>query len=112
MDYVVLPSKHKTFVYNVGPTHKTLGRRCTNVIQMLCVSWVGAMPLTEAPMFTVCKLHSIIVKTHGVCIYKRLEKFVRWVSPMLVQWWAISHQTLEHVKRLIRINVVPPPTQH
>ena len=32
-----LPSKHKTFVwhfYSVGPTLKTLGRRCTNVIQM------------------------------------------------------------------------------
>ena len=34
--------KHKTFVlylYNVGQTSKTLGRRCTNVIQMLCVFW-------------------------------------------------------------------------
>ena len=33
------PSEHKTFVrhlYNVGPTWKTLGRRCTNGIQMLC----------------------------------------------------------------------------
>ena len=37
-----IPSKHKTFVwhlYNVGPTSKTLGRRCINVIQMFCVSW-------------------------------------------------------------------------
>ena len=36
------PSKHKTFVlhlYNVGPTSKTLGRRCINVIQMFCVCW-------------------------------------------------------------------------
>ena len=35
-------SKHKTFVwhlYNVGPTSKTLGRRCINVIQMFCVCW-------------------------------------------------------------------------
>ena len=30
------PSKHKTFV---GPITKTLGRRCTNVIQMFCVCW-------------------------------------------------------------------------
>ena len=38
------PSKHKTVVYhlnNVGPTSKTLGLRCTNVIQMFCVSWDG-----------------------------------------------------------------------
>ena len=37
------PSKHKTFVwylYNVGPTSKTLGRRCSNVIQMFCICWV------------------------------------------------------------------------
>ena len=27
-------------LYNVGPTSKTLGRRCTNVIQMFCVCWV------------------------------------------------------------------------
>ena len=36
------PSKHKTFVwhlYNAGPTSKTLGRRCINVIQMFCVFW-------------------------------------------------------------------------
>ena len=35
-------SKHKTFVlhlYNVGPTSKTLCRRCTNVMQMFCVCW-------------------------------------------------------------------------
>ena len=40
---LLLTSKHKTFVehfYNVGPTSKTLGRRCTLVIQMFCVCWV------------------------------------------------------------------------
>ena len=31
------PSKHK--MYNVGPTSKTLVRRCTNVIKMFCVCW-------------------------------------------------------------------------
>ena len=39
----LLPSKYKTFVwylYNVGPTSQTLGRLCTNVIQMFCVCWV------------------------------------------------------------------------
>ena len=38
------PSKNKTSVwhlYNVGPTSKTLGQHCTNVIQMLCVCWVN-----------------------------------------------------------------------
>ena len=38
------PSKHKTFVehlYNVGATSQTLGRRCTNVVQMFCVCWEG-----------------------------------------------------------------------
>ena len=33
----LLPSKNKTFVYyvyNVGPTSKTLGQNCTDVIQM------------------------------------------------------------------------------
>ena len=36
------PSKHKTFVwplFNVGPTSNTLGRRCTNAIQMFFVCW-------------------------------------------------------------------------
>ena len=39
---VAYPSKHKAFVWllkNVGPTSKTLGRRCINVIQMFCVCW-------------------------------------------------------------------------
>ena len=27
-------------LYNVGPTSKTLGQRCINVIQMFCVCWV------------------------------------------------------------------------
>ena len=37
-----------TFVYNlynIGPTSKTLGRRCTNVIQMFSVYWVRDAPL-------------------------------------------------------------------
>ena len=41
-----LPGKHKTFLkhlYNAGPTSKTLGRRCTNVIKMFCVCWVGTL---------------------------------------------------------------------
>ena len=36
------PSKHKTFIYhlyNVGLVSKSLGRRCTNNIQMFCVYW-------------------------------------------------------------------------
>ena len=36
------PSDHKTFLlhlYNSGPTSKTLGRRCINVIEMFCVYW-------------------------------------------------------------------------
>ena len=36
------PSKHKTYIYhlyNVGLVSKTLGRRCTNNIQMFCVYW-------------------------------------------------------------------------
>ena len=37
---VYVPSKHKKYVWhscNVGPTSKTLGRRCIKVIQMFCV---------------------------------------------------------------------------
>ena len=30
---------HMYDLYNVGPTSKTLGRRCINVIQMFCVCW-------------------------------------------------------------------------
>ena len=40
---IMVPRKHKTFVYhlyNDGRTSKTLGRRCTNGIQMFCVRWV------------------------------------------------------------------------
>ena len=36
------PSKHTTVVlhlYNVGPTSETLGRRCTNVIQIFSICW-------------------------------------------------------------------------
>ena len=43
LTYIDLPSKHKTFVYhlcNVGPTSKTLGRRCINVMQMFFACWV------------------------------------------------------------------------
>ena len=39
-DVYVMASKHKTsehYLYNVGPTSKTLGRRCVNGIQMFCV---------------------------------------------------------------------------
>ena len=35
-----IPTKHTTFVqhlHNVGPTSQTLGLRCKNVIQMICV---------------------------------------------------------------------------
>ena len=38
------PSQRKTFIwhlYNVGPTSKTLGRCCINVMQIFCVSWVA-----------------------------------------------------------------------
>ena len=45
---VLTPSKHKTFcltLCNVGPASKTLDRRCINVIQMLCVRWVGGLSL-------------------------------------------------------------------
>ena len=44
------PSKHKTFVkhlYDVGPTWKTLGRRCTNAIQLFCVYWDTGRNLTH-----------------------------------------------------------------
>ena len=43
-------SKHKTFVwhlYNAGPTLKTWGRRCTNVIQMFCVCWATTLCLSR-----------------------------------------------------------------
>ena len=41
---VLTPSKHtkiRMTLCNVGPTSKTLGRRCINVIQMSCVCWAG-----------------------------------------------------------------------
>ena len=35
-------TKHShNFLYNVGPTSSTLGRRCINVMKMLCVRWVS-----------------------------------------------------------------------
>ena len=42
-------------LYNVGPTSKTLGRRCINVIQMCCVHWAGGLsfnPLNANPEYT------------------------------------------------------------
>ena len=35
----VIPANTKHFYNNVGPTSKTLGRRCINAIQMFCVCW-------------------------------------------------------------------------
>ena len=61
-----IPSKHKTFLwylYNVGITSKTLGRRCTNVIQMFCVCWVGAGPYHFTKTFS-CK-HCVDPLTAG-----------------------------------------------
>ena len=45
------PGEHKNIcmtLYNVGPTSKTLGRRCINVIQMCCVCWAGELPLKHS----------------------------------------------------------------
>ena len=45
--------RHKTFVYhlyNVGPTSKTLGRRCINVIQMFA-GWVGVVLLSVVAQY-------------------------------------------------------------
>ena len=53
----VVPSRSKTFVYhlyNVGPASKTLGRRCTNVMQMFCVCWV--MPLFLLYFIHLCAI--------------------------------------------------------
>ena len=57
---VPVRGEYKTFVYhlyNVGPALKTLGRRCTNVIQMFCVCrghdtliqcWLNTGPVSQA----------------------------------------------------------------
>ena len=53
------PSKHKTFVLhlcNVGPTSKTLGRRCTNVIQMFCVCWDRNLPCKAKRQYMLTSL--------------------------------------------------------
>ena len=55
---IIWPRKHKTFVYNlynVGPTSKTLDRRCVNVIQMFYVCW-GAFSVV---CFSSCYLAHI-----------------------------------------------------
>ena len=56
-----LTSKHKTFVkhlYNAGPTSKTLGRRCINVIQMFSVS-----NTKRSANVGVMLAHSLLVRT-------------------------------------------------
>ena len=56
--YRNVPSKHETFLkhlYNVGPTSKTLGRRCANVIQMFCVCWVVPQPLAMLIKLGCCR---------------------------------------------------------
>ena len=35
-------------LYNVGPTSKTLSRRCINVLQMCCVCWAGERSLKHS----------------------------------------------------------------
>ena len=52
-----LPSKHKTFVYylyNVGPASKTLGRRCINVIQQICVCCGPVTTYLHGKMLYTC----------------------------------------------------------
>ena len=60
-----VPRKHKTFVshlYNVGPTSETLGRHCTNVIQMFCVCWVK--PNNSKYLLTKYKMSSYPANTN------------------------------------------------
>ena len=55
-----MPRKHKIFVhlYNAGPTSKTFGRCCTNLIQMFCVCWVLVPCPIKAWVMKYCHCHS------------------------------------------------------
>ena len=111
----IQPSMHKTFVwhlYNVGPTSKTLGRRCTNVIQMFCVCWEHCTIIIR-PRRSVAGLMSFDIR---VSVLKSLAIFCMVsavcyviniqprVLPVLlprtelwthsVQWWATRRQYL------------------
>ena len=56
---VLTPSEHKNIcmtLYNVGPTSKTLGRSCINVIQMCCVCWAGGLSLKHSTFSDVVSM--------------------------------------------------------
>ena len=53
-------------VYNVGPTSNTLGRRCTNVIQMFCNCLVG---------FVVSLIQHISYTRHRPHVYASTQSY-------------------------------------
>ena len=66
-----LTRKHKTFVglYHlciVGPTSKTLGRRCTYVIHMFCFCWFVTAGIDNDPTFFTIKYFFMSLSTRSL----------------------------------------------
>ena len=82
------PSEHWTFVwplYNVGPTSKTLGRRCTNVIQMFC----DPVPANTKHLYNICAMLDQRWRRWAGVVQNVIEMFcVCWdVTSMAAHWW-------------------------
>ena len=106
-------------LYNVGSTSKTLGRRCTNVIQMFCVCWEGVkmmlrrwssvqdiVPTSQQRHSNVCRPPSITVtspKCNPASIFHvgsvrnslRLKRF----NPLTAKLFNLNFHPLEVVSR-------------
>ena len=82
------PSEHWTFVwhlYNVGPTSKTLGRRCTNGIQMFC----DRVPANAKHLYNIYIMLDQRRRRWAGSVQDVIEMFcVCWdVTSMAAHWW-------------------------
>ena len=68
-------------LYNIGPTSKTLGRRCTNV-QMFCVCWAFLLVgLWGFPQVALLDLYVVFQRlTNIVFTFHARSKKLRWAE--------------------------------
>ena len=117
IELLILPVSEKylyNILYNVGTTSKTLGRRCTNVVQMFSVCWVTRLYSPEPyvtmlycyrssakpsvycsvnmePIFTspslLCKLPDVgLLRHRDTCLLRNYNYSVCRLFLILKQW--------------------------
>ena len=75
--YIATASKVK-HLYNGGPTSRTLGRRCINVIQMFCVYWVTTFSNFNKIIhiyFSCSPKYNVFWQWNSIALYQHLQAF-------------------------------------